>query len=129
MKRILSLLLLAVFLLSAVACADDGDTQETTATPTVTTTPGDETTAAPAETEMTPELPTESFGGLTLTITGDKAYLFNQAGDYYPLYVAEEQTGELINEAVIKRDRLVEERLGVELVYRAEASTDYFKTV
>ena len=78
---------------------------------------------------MTPELPTESFGGLTLTITGDKAYLFNQAGDYYPLYVAEEQTGELINEAVIKRDRLVEERLGVELVYRAEASTDYFKTV
>lgn len=112
-KRILALLLTALMACSVVACASDSSsTTDTTASPTVTTAPAD-TTAAPAETELKPDLPEVRFDGTKLIIIHNPA-----VQNYYsePWIYAENINGDIINDAVYKRNMTIEEKYGVDIV-------------
>lgn len=109
LKRILAAILVCTMLLPAAACSQDpaekAETPDTTASVNTET----ETTAAP-ETEppiISAALPTDkTFDGHTFTIAAD--------GDTVLATIyAEEENGETINDAVIERNRLVEEQFDV----------------
>lgn len=105
-KRIGALLLAALLLSSCSGGKDTGETDST-----VTTT-ADTTETAPAETEITVELPDKNYGDaevmfLTVQNTLDR-YTCHE------IY-ADEMNGQLINDAVFTRNGLVEEALGVKI--------------
>lgn len=111
-------LLLAALCVCTTACAGGGDPADTTAAPTVTTAPADETTA-PAETEpedprlsVKDDLPADlTFEGKTFNIyVGDKT----RNNRYFAGPV--ETTGELVEDAVFKRNLAVEDRLKIDIV-------------
>jgi len=109
LKRLLCAILICTMLLPTAACSQDpaekADTPDTTASVQAET----ETTAAP-ETEppiISAALPMDkTFDGHTFTIGAD--------GDTVLATIyAEEENGETINDAVIERNRLVEEQFDV----------------
>lgn len=101
-KRLLALLL-TVLTVALPACAAGGDPAETTAAPAVTTVPAE---TAPAETTLHDAVPADlRYDGKTVTIlqrTGTKKEM-----------MAEEITGEVVNDAIYARNAAVEERLGI----------------
>ncbi len=98
-KRTLSILLLAAMLLSSVACGEEGGTSQND-----TTAPSD--TTAPVEDDSPKlEVPKSNYGNRTFTI------LSTEHASYE--YDAEEQTGDVVNDAVYNRNRDVEDLLGI----------------
>lgn len=111
-KRIFALLLAALMASSVIACASDNPgTTDTTASPDADTTPSADTT--PAETELTPDLPDVRFDGTELIIIHNPAV---QNYYYEPWIYAENITGDIINDAVYKRNLTVENKYGVKIV-------------
>ncbi len=111
-KRILALLLAALMALPAVACASDAPgSADTTASPATTTAPAD-TTAAP-ETELKPNLPDVRFDGTELIVIHNPAV---QTYYYEPWIYAENINGDIINDAVYKRNMQIEEKYGIKIV-------------
>lgn len=117
MKRPLSLLLASLMLLgSLAACSNTGDTStDTTASPTENT-PAD-TTAAETESPydengyLKDSLPADlNFDGATVTM------LYWEDVEKQEFF-ATEQTGEVVNDAILARNNAVEDRLGVTLNY------------
>jgi len=114
-KRIISLVLVLMMVLFAVACgADDAQkpAETTPKTPDTTAAPG---SSAPAVTEpdYKPELPEVKFEGEQLVIV-HRDPLANTYKEYY--LMAEEITGDLLNDAVYKRNTTMEEKYGIEIV-------------
>lgn len=111
-KRIISLAILCALVLSQFACGTQDEVQsETTASDTTA-----DTTVA-AETEVSDDLPDKKFDGNTFTtITAD----YIEAD-----YIAEEANGDVINDAVYKRNQAVMERFDVKL----ETVTDNYSNV
>ena len=109
-RNLLSGLLLAVLLTTSLAaCGSDSDK-----TPAGDTTPAAQTTAAP-ETEaptLFEQLPKNNYGGaqFNILLPSEHSYEF-----------AEEATGEVVNDALFKRDETVESTYGVDLNYIAES--------
>jgi hypothetical protein len=116
-KKIIAVLL-AVFLFAAILAACQGDTG--------TQTPGDTPVAPPEtdETEAAPEssywdgLGAKDFEGYTFTILDD-----NENLDQWANIPAEEYTGEAINDAMITRNRFLEDRFNITFNY-IEGSTN-----
>ena len=102
MKKITAMTLLLAMALSAASCGAGGGTSGDQ----TTTAGGDTTTAAPEDTSPKLELPEKNFGGAEFTI------LSSDINSYE--YDAEEQTGDIVEDAVYKRNRTVEELLGVD---------------
>lgn len=116
MTRILAATLAAMMMLSMLAaCAGDGDTTtDTTAAPAAS----HETTAAPAETEP----PTHDENGFLLdSLPADLDFEGEKVGVLYwgdcemQEFEADEITGEIVNDAVFKRNETVQDRLNVVL--------------
>lgn len=109
MKKHIAMLLLTSLLLSTVLPGCSGDTQpsrDTTAPTVETKAPEAETTAAPTAADIL-GFDKEDNGGETFTIltNSTSAYEFN----------VESQTGDIVSDAVFKKDRLVEEYLGIDI--------------
>lgn len=102
MKKITAMTLLLAMALSVASCGGgNGDTNNDT----TTSAGGDTTTAAPEDTSPKLELPDKNFGGTEFTI------LSSDLNSYE--YDAEEQTGDIVEDSIYKRNRTVEELLGV----------------
>ena len=119
MKKMITTLLLASMLLSLAAC---GGTKETD---TGTDTTADTTVQGESETE------TEKADPLAgLDVIDMEGYTFRQLIRNDDLYVAdmiaEEQTGELVNDAVYRRNMEVEERYNCNFTYTrsSDANSD-----
>ncbi len=112
MKHHISIALILAMLLGTLAGCGESDAQTST-----DTTAANET--APVETESETlyeldDLPSDlSFDGATVTT-------FGWSGPAMLEFYAEEQTGELVNDAIFARNLTVEERLTIELEYFLE---------
>lgn len=105
MKKALTLILLASMLLSAMSCGSEGNPDTTTAT-------GGDTTTEPA-TETTSYLDNfkdKKFDGQTFTILSEHR-------TSQPTVPPDDQTGEVVDDALYNRDRKVEEMLGIKIEY------------
>lgn len=104
MKKSLSIIL-ALLLLTATACQSGNNAK------TETDTSSAEVTTAP-ETNHFDELVTDKYSGRTLSI-----FDINDHPTMHVNFSTEEQNGEIVNDALYDRDRLIEEKFGVEITY------------
>ena len=120
MKRTLSLILAAVMLFAlaaTVGCGSKEDPAATTAAPT-----GGETTTQAAATEATTESPYDANGYLkdtldeTLSFGGESFHILAWEHSL-PEFEVEEQTGNVIENAIYTRNANTEDRLGVDLEF------------
>ncbi len=111
-QRKLSLILAALLACSALtACAGDGTDKETS--PASTTAAGDITAPETTQSEqerLLSELPTGDFTGKTFNI------LNVTVGWADTQFSTSDLTGETYNDALYERDRMVKEKLGIEIV-------------
>jgi len=112
-KRLTAIALLCAMSAFTVACGG-GDT---TAAPSDTTASGDttaaETTAAETEAVIDPELPEKDYEGYKFR------FLAQEPQHKYAWWMveAEEQNGEVLNDAIYERNKMVEEEFNVDLVF------------
>ena len=120
MKRIIALILTAALTAVAVlACATDGEIHEepgrTVGDAEIQT--NGETNGGTAEVPVAelrfPDLPEIDFGGYEFRILGLRA---GAMGHILTQLVAEEETGEALNDAIFRRNRRMEDRFGFHLV-------------
>ena len=108
MKRIITALLFTALLISSISCASEQTTAETTvAARTVETT-------APEEDDygyVDPELPEKDYDGRAFNILYPEWSLYNN------YYFAEEDNGEVVNDALYDRARRVEEYFNIDFSY------------
>ncbi len=105
MKKALTLILIASMLLSAMSCGSEGTPDTTTAAGGNTTEPATETTS------YLDTFKDKKFDGQTFSI-------ITQHQTSQPTIPPEDQTGEVVDDALYNRDRNVEERLGIEIEYQ-----------
>jgi len=127
MKQKLSFLLSLLMLSSVLsACGSDGETSVTTDAGTAAQTAD----TTPVETELAylpDDLPDDlDFGGEALHIFGWERDV--------PEFTVEEESGDIVNDAIFQRNRTVEERLNVDLTYtlapgNSTYKNDWVKTV
>jgi hypothetical protein len=110
--RIISALLLAAMLLSAVACA------ETPNEPAETTTPSDVLTSGPAESvvEETTAINAENLLGIR-DLSGETVTFFSRLynGTWESDLFVEDMDGTVLNDAIYTRNATITEKYGVEL--------------
>ena len=110
MKQKLSFLLSLLLLSAAVAaCGGDGEASVTTAADTDAVS----VDTTPVETEpayLPDDLPKD------LDFGGDAIHIFGWERDV-PEFTVEEESGDIVNDAIFQRNRTVEERLNVDLTY------------
>ena len=108
MKRTILCLLLAAQL-AAASCGSGAGTSETTK----------ETTAAPIQNDYLEELVTDDFRGRTFTILDATDF----PGQVYNM-PDEELAGDIINDGLAARNRLIEERFGITIAYEQSNSAE-----
>ena len=119
-KRFLALVLTVLMLLPAmVACASDDAGKPADSTPPAEGTQAPASTAPTStEPEFKPTLPEVRYDGEELVIvhrSPDETY-------YAEIYIqAEERNGDLLNDAVYKRNTTMEEKYGIDIVSVIEA--------
>jgi ABC-type glycerol-3-phosphate transport system substrate-binding protein len=115
MKKLTAFILGCLFLISALtACAGDNKTDDTTAPAAITTQAPDETTSnLDSKGYLKDSLPEISFGDTEFSIL----YWSDREHEEF---VATEQTGEAINDAIYARNASVETRAGVKLNFVGE---------
>ncbi len=113
LKRILSALILASMLVSMAACGGAETPSDTSADPNPTD------TSAGADTEPARQMPDVE----KCDYEGEEFNIFAPSWSLYTSYYnAEEETGETMDDAIYKRQRLVEEYLGVTINYTLEGT-------
>ena len=102
-KKILTLFLLVSLFTQFSAC---GNKENTSADETLMTTSAEISETEPAETELTDSLPEMDYDGadIRLLVRTERMY-----------YLETEETGDLLDDAVYKRNREVEERFNVKI--------------
>ena len=107
MKRTISTLLLIAMLAGMTACGESGGSEVTD------NTAGDTTTAEPVVTGIPePELPDKDYGGeeFTFLIRGEGSGSYRERWVY-----AEEENGEVVNDAVFRRNQATEEKFNIKI--------------
>ena len=114
--RKMSLFLAALLaVMSAVSCGSEG-------TPDTTTLSGTETTTEASEVDYLETLPEVNYDGYEFRIIA-------QSYDQRPnLPLADEETGEILNDTIIARNRKVEDLLGITIVNMPFENRDEVKT-
>ncbi|MBR4959902.1 MAG: hypothetical protein IKY52_03295 [Clostridia bacterium] len=121
-KRSISLALVLCMMLAALAgCGDAAQENAVGDTAAVQETEAETKDALAARLDVSDNLPEADFGGSTFMICGDDAYLSH--------YVVEEQTGEVVNDAVFQRNLNVQERYNVSIDANVFPETDIMKNV
>lgn len=113
MKKLTACLLLTGLLLSTAACgnsASDGGTAKESAASGETAATSEETAA---ETKLTPDLPDSDFEGADFTVLGREYTDYPQFSNF-EIY-AESETGDVVNDAVYRRNRDIEEKYNVKI--------------
>jgi len=105
MKKQLSLLLVASFLSSLVACGGGETVWETSASDVTSN------TSQSAETSLTDRLAAADYNGYNFRILGETQTV---GSDYFDV---EEETGDVIGDAVYSRNRAVEEKYNIKLSF------------
>lgn len=114
-KRILALLLAIASAASITACGQDGGTKDTEAGDG--TTVSDSVSEEASDTEISDGLPEKNYNGRTFTVATD---------DYMETdYVSEGETGDIVNDAIYRRNSAVEDRFGVKI----EVVTDNYENM
>ncbi len=106
-KSILVLLIIALLLPTVASCGAGNETQKETTQETAvesTTQTEAETDSLEARLSVSDELPEADFGGATFSIIGDDGF------DYI---LADELTGEGVNDAIYTRNKNIEERFNI----------------
>jgi len=128
MKKIISLLIASLFiLLSFSACSNAGQPDSTTAPAAVT----DPVNTAPEEsTRLYPQIPegTDLKGDEFVILYYDTAVIHNLPGIPVDVWV-EAQNGDVLNDAVFKRNKNVEEALNVTVTMFAPVKGKYISTI
>jgi len=106
--KLVTFLLLAGIASGTLSCGD------ASAPASDTTSAADTTTAAPESTSYLDTLPVEDLSGYTFRVIGQSTF---ERQNFY----TEEKDGDVINDAIHKRDQMVADRLGVELAFTALA--------
>lgn len=116
LKRILAcVLVLGTALLHVCGCSGSEESAPEITADTAAGTAAE--TEAPSETDITDELPDKDFGGAVYTMTGvDYATRRNFAN--------EDESGEIVNDALAARDLAISERYNVSIKTIAEDSAD-----
>lgn len=125
MKRKLSLILAALMLaMSFCACANDGSNDgQTTTAPNVadTTAPTAGDTTAPVEEGPSDPLPAD------LKFTGETVRFLARDRDWMDDEIAvDDINGEVVNDAIFKRNQTVEDRLGITITTFKTGGTDQY---
>ncbi|MBE6561749.1 MAG: hypothetical protein E7662_11560 [Ruminococcaceae bacterium] len=116
-KRCASLLLAVLLTLPLAACGEDTSAPETTDTQPAVTAPAETTAAEDVTTELTPTLPAYDCKG------GNLRLLTMSSGRWTPKdIIAEEITGETLNDAVFKKNSLLQQK------YNCTITTDQVGT-
>ena len=107
-KHILALLIIALVLPTIASCGAGTETPDDTTLDTTDTTAQTEaeTDALEARAAVSDDLPDADFGGKTFAIIGD---------DGFDFILAEELTGEVVNDAIFERNHAVCDRFNVNL--------------
>ena len=104
-KRILALLLAIASAASITACGQDGGTKDTEKSDG--TTVSDFVSEEASDTEISDGLPEKNYNGRTFTVATD---------DYMESdYVSEGETGDIVNDAIYRRNSAIEDRFGVKI--------------
>ena len=103
MKRTISLILAALILAASVSCGSSGDGLETTSSEAQ-----NETTTVAESNKFDDGLPDKTFGGRTITFGVSPA----SEGD---IIAEDEENGDVVNDAIVARNRAVEERFDVKI--------------
>ena len=122
-KKITTLLLAMLILLQIVACAESSENPEDASAPAVTSTEvsASEETAAETEAEDNLEAVAAQFSGRDYD--GYSFRILDREGSWETVDVmAEEMTGEAINDAVLERNNLLSEKLNVVVVEQRNSS-------
>ena len=107
-------LLLASLLLASCSAADMDSTADTTDTAAVTQTAAETADMLDARKELSDNLPEKDYSGQQFHVIVQQ---YTESD-----YIAEEETGALINDAVFRRNITVEDRFNVELVIESQES-------
>jgi len=121
-RRIFSLTLVLCMLLAAMAgCGDTAQNDQTDTADAAVETEAETKDSLAARLDVSDNLPDADFGGSTFMICGDDAYL--------SYYIVEEQTGEVVNDAVFQRNLKVQERYNVSIDANVFAESELMKNV
>ena len=112
-KRILALLLAIASAASITACGQDGGTKDTEAGDG--TTVSDSVSEEESDTGISDGLPEKNYGGRTFTVATDDYMV----GDY----MSDGETGDIINDAVYRRNTAIEDRFGIKLEVISDSYT------
>ena len=115
MRKISLFLAALLAVMSAVSCGSEGTPDTTTASS------GTETTTEAPEVDYLETLPKVDYDGYEFRIIA-------QSYDQRPnLPLSEEENGEVLNDAIIRRNRMTEERLGIKIINDPYESRDDVK--
>ena len=112
-KRILALLLAIASAASITACGQDGGTKDTEAG--YGTTVRDSVSEEASDTGISDGLPEKNYGGRTFTVATDD-YMVDD-------YMSDGETGDIINDAVYRRNTAIEDRFGIKLEVISDSYT------
>lgn len=112
-KRILALLLSIASAASITACGQDGGAKDTEASDG--TTVSDSVSEEVSDTEISDGLPEKNYGGRTFTVATDD-YMVDD-------YMSDGETGDIINDAVYRRNTAIEDRFGIKLEVISDSYT------
>lgn len=112
-KRILALLLAIASAASITACGQDGGTKDTEAGDG--TTVSDSVSEEESDTEISDGLPEKNYGGRTFTVATND-YMVDD-------YMSDGETGDIINDAVYRRNTAIEDRFGIKLEVISDSYT------
>ena len=109
--RKLSLAILTAYILCTISCGSEGSPEETTS--------DTQTATEPVETSLLDELGEKNFEG--------REYVLYDGNPYSTLHInfpGDEANGEIVNDALIDRNRTIAERYNVTFRYHSETGTD-----
>ena len=114
MKRLTAVLLLLSMLAGTFAgCSDSGANSDNTAANNTTAAPSADAAAEEEETELTDGLPDTNMGGFELNILHHSQEWLAWANN---VLEAEEQTGEILNDAIYNRTDVLQERFNAKIL-------------
>ncbi len=123
-KMITCLLLIAMLTGTLVGCGDNVSTETkdaAAATDTTVTETQKETTEAESRKAIADDLPASDFGGKEFIVLGAAANS-NPIEDFRGFVIADEMTGEIVNDAVYNRNLTISERFNAVIGYEAPGS-------
>ena len=113
-KRILALLLAIALAASVIACGHDGGTKDTESNDGITV--SDNMSGEISDTEVFDGLPEKNYGGRTFTVA---------TNDYMESdFMSSGETGDIVNDAIYRRNTTIEDRFGIKLEVVSESYTD-----